>query len=157
MWRQTDHRWTEVSLDRVESGVSSQEIWDTELNDQLLNIASLNADQMSIRDLSQYSDYLGEQEQRAREYRVQLWTKILSPFSIASLVFIGMSFVLGSNRQASVGERIFVGVIVGTVFQLMQDIFGPASVVWGFSAFWAVLTPILITLVAAVIMLRLRS
>lgn len=156
-WLETDYSWTDVNPRSVESGFESQTVWNTELNSQLLNMASLDADQMSIRDLSQYSQYLGEAEQRAREYRVQLWTKILSPLSIASLVFIGMSFVLGSNRQTSAGERIFVGVIVGTVFQLMQDIFGPASVVWGFSAFWAVLTPIFITLIAAIIMLRLKA
>ena len=156
-WVENQHQWTDVDPSNVESGMDSTSIWQTELRPELLNMSVLGAEQMSVRDLSQYTDYLGEDQQRAREYKVQFWKKLLAPLSIASLVFIGMSFVLGSNRQVAVGERIFVGVVVGTVFQLLQDIFGPASVVWGFSAFLAVMVPILVTLLVAVILLRFRA
>lgn len=155
-WRETNLRWTDVHSDRVEFGVRDSAPWQTELKPELLNMSVLSADQMSVRDLNKYTQYLGVDQDRAREYKVQFWKKLLAPLSIASLVFIGMSFVLGSNRQVAVGERIFVGVIVGTVFQLLQDIFGPASVVWGFSAFWAVMIPIMVTLLAGLALLRLR-
>lgn len=156
-WAESDLRWSRVSPVDVESDYSNEGEWATELRPELLNMSVLGADQMSVRDLSKYSDYLGDDQQRAREYQVQFWQKLLAPLSIASLVFIGMSFVLGSNRQVAVGERIFIGVIVGTVFQLLQDIFGPASVVWGFSAFWAVLIPILITLSIGVLLIRFKA
>lgn len=155
-WTDYQLRWTDVDPLVVDSGTSSNANWRTELRPELLNMSVLGADQMSIKDLSQYTAYLGEDQQRAREYKVQFWKKLLAPLAIASLVFMGMSFVLGSNRQIAVGERIFVGVVVGTVFQLLQDIFGPASVVWGFSAFLAVLIPILITLAVGFLLIRLR-
>jgi len=156
-WDDSDLRWTNVNPFDVSAGFESKTIWRTQLRPELLNMSVLGADQMSVRDLNQYTDYLGEDQQRAREYKVQFWKKLLAPLSIASLVFIGMSFVLGSNRQVAVGERIFVGVIVGAIFQLLQDIFGPASVVWGFSAFLAVFIPILVTLIFGGILLRLRT
>lgn len=156
-WSEHRLRWTDVSPFQVSSGIDPEKNWVTELRPELLNMSVLGAEQMSVRDLSQYTDYLGEDQQRAREYKVQFWKKVLAPLSITSLVFVGMSFVLGSNRQVAVGERIFVGVIIGTVFQLLQDIFGPASVVWGFSAFLAVLIPILLTLAFGALLLRLRS
>jgi lipopolysaccharide export system permease protein len=117
----------------------------------------LSATQLSVRELNEFSQYLGQDENRARKYRVEFWRKLLAPLSIASLVFVGMSFVLGSTRQVAIGERIFVGVMVGTLFQLLQDIFGPASVVWGFSAFWGVMIPILITSCIGFLLLRVKA
>ena len=156
-WRENDLRWTDVDPLKAVSGSAAEGIWNTQLRPDLLNMSVLGADQMSVRDLSQYTNYLGKDLRRAREYRVQFWKKLLAPLAITSLVFMGMSFVLGSNRQVAVGERIFAGVMVGTVFQLLQDIFGPASIVWGFSAFWAVMIPILLTLVAGSLLLGIRT
>jgi lipopolysaccharide export system permease protein len=156
-WTETALRQTRVSPDTVEVSTENQSVWDTRLRPELLNMSVLSATQLSVRELNEFSQYLGQDENRARKYRVEFWRKLLAPLSIASLVFVGMSFVLGSTRQVAIGQRIFVGVMVGTLFQLLQDIFGPASVVWGFSAFWGVMIPILITSCLGLLLLRLKS
>lgn len=159
-----DNRWTEagvrqtrVSPESVEASIDIEADWNTNLRPELLNMSVLSATQLSVRELNDFSQYLGQDENRARKYRVEFWRKLLAPLSIASLVFVGMSFVLGSIRQVAIGERIFVGVMVGTLFQLLQDIFGPASVVWGFSAFWGVMIPILITSAIGLALMRFKS
>ncbi len=156
-WTETALRQTRVSPETVEVSTENQSVWDTRLRPELLNMSVLSATQLSVRELNEFSQYLGQDENRARKYRVEFWRKLLAPLSIASLVFVGMSFVLGSTRQVAIGQRIFVGVMVGTLFQLLQDIFGPASVVWGFSAFWGVMIPILITSCLGLLLLRLKS
>ena len=40
------------------------------------------------------------------------------------------------------GARIFVGVIVGVVFRISQDFFGPASLIFGYDPLVAALAPI---------------
>ncbi|MEQ9567124.1 MAG: LPS export ABC transporter permease LptG [Porticoccaceae bacterium] len=156
-WTEVAVRHTRVSPEAVEASIDNQSGWDTNLRPELLNMSVLSATQLSVRELNDFSQYLGQDENRARKYRVEFWRKLLAPLSIASLVFVGMSFVLGSIRQVAIGERIFVGVMVGTLFQLLQDIFGPASVVWGFSAFWGVMIPILITSGIGLALMRYKS
>lgn len=156
-WTELGVRQTRVSPEAVEARIGNQPGWNTNLRPELLNMSVLSATQLSVRELNDFSQYLGQDENRARKYRVEFWRKLLAPLSIASLVFVGMSFVLGSIRQVAIGERIFVGVMVGTLFQLLQDIFGPASVVWGFSAFWGVMIPILITTAIGLVLMRIKS
>lgn len=156
-WTELAVRRTRASPEAVEAGIDNQSRWNTNLRPELLNMSVLSATQLSVRELNDFSQYLGQDENRARKYRVEFWRKLLAPLSIASLVFVGMSFVLGSIRQVAIGERIFVGVMVGTLFQLLQDIFGPASVVWGFSAFWGVMIPILITSAIGLVLMRIKS
>ena len=156
-WRERERAWTAVSPAGVEVGSVAVGIWQTGLQPRLLAISALEAGQLSLRDLLRFSRYLGADQRRAREYRLALWQKILAPLATASLALVGLSFVLGSGRRVAVGERIFVGVMACTVIQLLQDIFGPASVVWGFAALWAVLAPIALTLGLGLALLRLRT
>jgi len=131
--------------------------WETDLTPDLLNMASLNPDQLSIADLQAYSLYLGQDNPLVGRYQVALWRQLLLPFSVAALVLVGLSFVYGSNRQAAMGQRIFLGVIIAIVFQVAQDILGPASVIWGFPAWLAVSIPILITAIAGLLLSLRRS
>jgi lipopolysaccharide export system permease protein len=81
----------------------------------------------------------------------------LQPFTIVSLVLIAISFVFGPLRQVTMGYRIFAGVIVGLVFRTLQDLLGPASVVFGFSPFLAVVLPAIICSLIGLWLLRRAS
>ena len=155
-WYQAEGVWSEITDDGVSTGQYLNRIWETELTPQLLDMSVLDAEQMSARDLDDYSQYLGDDTRQAREYQVQFWMKILQPVSVAALVFVGISFVAGSSRQVSVGERIFTGVIVGVTFKVLQDILGPAATIWGFSPLIAVLGPTLLIMLFGLTLLKVR-
>jgi lipopolysaccharide export system permease protein len=70
------------------------------------------------------------------------WKKLFQPLETISLVLIAISFIFGPLRDVSIGYRIFTGVLTGIVFQTVQDLLGPASIVFGFSVMFAALTPI---------------
>jgi len=82
------------------------------------------------------------------------WDKAMQPLTIVSLVLIAISFVFGPLRQVTMGYRIFTGVVVGLVFRTSQDLLGPASVVFGFSPFLAVMFPALVCCVIGLVLLR---
>ena len=155
-WDQSAGVWSQVSENRVEPGEYTYKSWPTELTPELLDASVLDADQMSVRALNEYTDYLGNNTKQSREYQVQFWTKLLQPLSVLALVFVGISFVAGSARQVAVGERIFFGVIVGVCFKVAQDILGPAASVWGFSPLIAVLVPTALIMLLGAVLLRFR-
>ena len=82
------------------------------------------------------------------------WQKVLMPVTIGSLVLVAASFVFGPLRSAPAGTRVFSGVVVGLVVKYIQDILGPASVVYGFDPVWAVLTPAIGCALYGIVLIR---
>ena len=140
---------------RVETFVTQD--WSTELSPELLNIASLPSDSLSMRDLNKHSNYLRHQGQDASRYELDFWRKALQPLTVISLILIASSFIFGPLRQVSMGYRIFAGVVVGIVFRISQDLLGPASIVFGLSPFIAVIFPAMVCTFIGIILLRRAS
>ncbi len=130
------------------------EPWDTSLTTTLLKVVVVKPEALPISGLLTYTQYLAAQGLDAGEYDLALWTKLLQPLSILSLVIVGISFVFGPLRSVSMGLRIFSGVITGIVFMIVQNLMGPSSLVFGFPPVLSVMIPIIICLLAGALMLR---
>ncbi|SMF08945.1 lipopolysaccharide export system permease protein [Alteromonadaceae bacterium Bs31] len=117
--------------------------WYTELSPDLLNVLVLEAEELPMQRLYAYANYQDKQNIDSSEYRLAFWQKALQPLATLSLVMIAISFIFGPLRQTTMGFRVFIGVIVGLVFQTSQQLLGPISIIFGFSPMFAVLTPIL--------------
>jgi lipopolysaccharide export system permease protein len=153
-WQEEDVAITHVEKDatRVENMASRR--WDFRLTPDLLNVLVLEPDSLSLRNLFYYNTYLNQQKIENQDYSLAFWKKALEPLATASLVLIAISFVFGPLRSVTMGQRVFTGVMFSVVFFLAQKLFGPASLVFGFSPLLAVLSPILICVGIGVILLR---
>lgn len=129
-------------------------IWTSDLSPRLLDVLVLPPEDLPMKRLSTYSQYLERQGQDAKEYRLAFWQKALQPLATASLVMIAISFIFGPLRQVTMGFRIFSGVIVGIVFRTSQDLLGPSSLIFGFSPLLAVLLPIAVCALIGTVLLR---
>lgn len=139
---------------KVESRIAGTEVWNTGLTTTLLKVVVVKPDDLSISGLYTYVDYLQEQDLETGEYKLAMYKKMLQPAAIFALVLIGMSFVFGPLRTVSMGLRLFTGVITGVTFMILQNLMGPASLVFGFSPLIAVLVPILICFGVGIVLLR---
>ena len=142
------------SEDRVTTSSSRTSQWETGLTTTLLKVVVVKPDDLSISGLVTYIDYLEGQELESGEYRLALYKKLLQPAAIFALVLIGMSFVFGPLRTVSMGLRLFTGVVTGVTFMILQNLIGPASLVFGFSPFVAVSLPILACFGIGVLLLK---
>jgi lipopolysaccharide export system permease protein len=128
--------------------------WDSRLSPDLVQLVSMASDSLPLATLSEYASYLDDHGQKSATYWLAFWTKALQPIKVLSLVLIAVSFVLGPLREATMGFRIFAGVVTGIVFQTSQQMLGPSSVVFGFSPFWAVMAPALVCILIGLVLLR---
>lgn len=135
---------TYFSLDEIKKTSSLTKPWKTKLTPVLLSYLSLDADQLSIRGLYNYIKYLNLQGLDSQKHQLAFWEKCFHPLIVISLVLIAISFVFGPLRSSTMGYRIFIGVVVGIIFQFTQKLLGPSSLIYGFSPFYAVLLPILL-------------
>ena len=74
-------------------------------------------------------------------YWLAFWSKLFKPLATMALVLMAISFIFGPLRSVTLGQRVFIGVLVGFAFQISQDLLSPASLVFGFSPLIAVLLP----------------
>ena len=128
--------------------------WQTELTPEVLTLNILPADALSAGALSDHIEYLDERKADAAKYRLAFWEKVFQPLSILGLVLVGIAFVFGPLRQATVGYRVFIGVLFGISFKLVSDILGPLSIVFEMPPMLAILAPILICFAIGLVLLR---
>lgn len=128
--------------------------WDSELTPGVLSLNILPADSLSIESLYNYIRFLSLQNTDTAGYEVAFWRKVLQPLIILGLVLIGISFVFGPLRDSTMGFRIFIGVVLGISFRILQDMLGPLSVVFEFPPLMAVLAPVLFCFVIGLYLLK---
>ena len=142
-WLEEGVRLSEITAEQISASSIDQRDWRTLVTPRLLNVLVLEPDQLSLRDLHQYRDSLQTLTSIGERYSLAFWSKALQPLAVAGLVLVAISFIFGSMRQVAMGQRVFVGVLIGVIFQMVQRMLAPASIVYGFSALTAVLVPII--------------
>ncbi len=153
-WQEEDIAITHVEPNstRIEKLVSRR--WDTQLTPDLLNVLVLNPSNLSIQSLYYYMNYLKGQKIENSDYSLSFWQKALNPLATVSLVLIAISFIFGPLRSVTMGQRVFTGVMIGVAFFIAQRLFGPSSLVFGFSPLFAVLIPIIVCVTIGVFLLK---
>jgi lipopolysaccharide export system permease protein len=143
-----DHWMLEqVNLTSLQAGETSvNEVtlwrWDTAITPQLLTLDVVEPETLPVMQLWPYAQFLKQQGMVFADIELAFWRKVLQPLATLGLVLVAMSFIFGPLRQGTMGARIFVGVIVGVVFRISQDFFGPASLIFGYDPLVAALVPI---------------
>ena len=147
----TDNYWVEENVSSTffsqQSTQSKKFItrrWITELTPEVLTLNILPANSLSIKTLYNYIGFLEQRNSDAASYRLAFWDKVLYPLAVVGLVLIGISFAFGPLREATMGYRIFIGVLFGISFRLVQDILGPLSIVFNIFPIFAILVPIIL-------------
>ncbi|MFO1387906.1 LPS export ABC transporter permease LptG [Cellvibrio sp.] len=153
-WQEEDVAITHLDADKTSVEKLPSRRWDTQLTPELLNVLVSDPDNLSISNLYFYTNYLRNQHIENNDYSLVFWKKVLEPLATASLVLIAISFIFGPLRSVTMGQRVFTGVMFGVAFMIAQRLFGPASLVFGFSPLLAVLFPILICIGIGFFMLR---
>ena len=89
-----------------------------------------------------------------RRPALYLYQALFLPFSVVCLVLAAVGFILGPLRSSPIGTRLFMGIIVGLAFKLVQDIAGPIALVYNTHPLLSVGLPALLALILAVAMFR---
>ena len=111
-------------------------------------------DKMSISELNAKISYMQTQGLDSAKFELGYWSKILQPLATIALVFVAISFIFGPLREATMGMRVVTGLIIGLCFKFLQDLLGPASLVFGFAPLVAVLLPIALCFLGSYLLFR---
>lgn len=131
LWRlsQVDKSDLTNPLQIVGSQTVSSE-WKTNLTPDKLGVVALSPDSLSISGLYNYVNYLKASGQDAGRYQLNMWSKIFAPFSVAVMMLMALSFIFGPLRSVPMGVRVVTGISFGFLFYVLDQIFGPLSLVY---------------------------
>ena len=82
------------------------------------------------------------------------WQRVIQPFTTVVMICLGVPFIFGSLRQASMGLRVLTGVIIGFAFYMLNQFFGPFAMVYQLPPILAALMPTVLFAIACVILPR---
>ncbi|HQQ62813.1 MAG TPA: LPS export ABC transporter permease LptG [Pseudomonadales bacterium] len=157
-WKLDNVHITRFGADSTSNATQPEDAyWRSELAPELLGVVVTEPESMSLRELFNYTRYLQSHEQDNKQFALVFWQKALQPVAMIGLVIVAISFIFGPLREATMGSRLFTGVMVGVIFRFSQDLLGPVSMVYGFNPLIAVSAPIaLCWLLGLLLLLRTR-
>lgn len=105
-------------------------------------------------DLFHYITFLENNGLDASVYELSFWHKLATPIVVLAMIAIVFPLIFGSMRQVSVGQRIFLGVLVGMGFHLLNQLIGNITVVYQLPVVLGAIGPSILLLIVALYWLR---
>jgi lipopolysaccharide export system permease protein len=98
--------------------------WPTEITPEMVSVALLKPDRMSTIDLFQYIRHLESNAQTSQRYEIEFWRKVFYPLSCMVMVVLALPFAYLHFRSGGITSYVFVGVLIGISFFLLNNVFG---------------------------------
>ena len=114
------------------------------------------------KDLSTYTlinqiQYLTDNKLRAEVFELELYNRLVRPISLIAMILLAMLFIFGSNRDATLGRKIFFGVAIGLSFELVSRIGGAIALTYDLSPFLSSFAPSVLVIIIAISILIKKS
>lgn len=121
-WLLVNVKQTALNGDPLQVKQFEQQYYEGQLSNKLLGSLATDPYKMSIRDLSNYIDFLTENSLSHKAESLFLWRKIYSPLGIIVMAVLAIPFVLGSQRQSNTGQRVLIGILLGLLYVVMNKL-----------------------------------
>lgn len=152
-WRLSDVRQTHLLDDHTEVRVVPEISWHSDLSPEILSVLIVAPERMSVATLFAYISHLRDNKQNADRFEIALWKKIIYPFASLVMMALALPFALTHDRMGGVSVKVFLGVMLGVGFHLLNGLFSHLGVINGWQPVLAALTPSMLFLLAAAVML----
>jgi lipopolysaccharide export system permease protein len=125
----------------------------SEITPKILSVAGSDPERMSANELAVYTRHLQENKQETERFKIAFWKKLIDPFAIFVLMAMALPFGYLHTRSGGVSLKIFVGLMIGISFLLVNTLFSHLGLLSTWPAFLTALAPSLLYLLLAQIAL----
>lgn len=153
-WRLEDVSESAIHEDAVSRHKSDNDVWRSVVTPDVVQVFAVRPAGLSSWHLYHYIQHLRRNRQDTGRYELALWNKLLLPAATAVMVLLAVPFVFGQVRSGGMGQKVFLGIMVGLVFNMLNRGFGYLGLIYGLPSFMAALLPIALFLLFALYLLR---
>ncbi len=129
--------WSELSSSSDPDGSSTNL-----LSPQLVSNLSVSDENLSALALYNQVRYLKDNQLDSNTTELSFWQKITSPLSTLVMLMLSLPFVFGSQRSGGAGQRVFVGILLGIVYVLMNKLLTQLALNAGFTPLVSAVLPL---------------
>ena len=108
----------------VQQSSLDQMQWPSEITQDMVTVALIKPERMGIWDLFNYVRHLENNAQTAQIYEIEFWKKVFYPLSCLVMVVLALPFAYLHMRNANIATYVFIGVLFGVSFFLLNNMFG---------------------------------
>jgi len=153
-WLMYRIRQSRISDTGVTERRLEQARWDSLLDPALLSTIVIKPTMLRIDELYHYIRVMRDNGQSATEYEVAFWAKLATPLATLVMLFISIPFVLAHQRFVGMGQRIFLGIMIGMGFYMLNRAMSYVAVVYDVNAVISALIPAAAFLAIGTYMMR---
>ena len=110
-------------------------------------------EQMSATDTWIYATYLRSTGQASARYEISFWKKLIYPFLNIVMLLLALPAAYLLVRQGGVSARVFLGILIGVAFHLLNSLFSHLGVLNTWPAPVVAAIPTVLALLLAMAML----
>jgi lipopolysaccharide export system permease protein len=121
----------------------------SEITPKILSVSSSDPERMSANELAVYTRHLQENKQGTERFKIAFWKKLFDPLAIFVLMALALPFAYLHTRAGGVSLKIFIGIMIGVSFLLVNTLFSHIGLLSALPAFLTALMPSLLYLLLA--------
>ncbi len=137
--------WKELAKSDIYDGVVPNLV-----SADVLKSLSTSPDSLSAQNLYDQAQYLKANQLDSRAIELAFWVKIASPFATIVMLMLSLPFVFSSQRAGGAGQKIFIGIMLGIVYVLVNKLLTQLALANGLSPSLSAFLPLIFFFLVAV-------
>ena len=143
-WKLTGLNITEFENDGSNVKRVENEVWSSLVSARVLQALSISPESLSLKNLRGQVEYLKTNGLDSERIELAFWIKLTSPLATLVMLMLSLPFVFGSQRSGGAGQKIFIGIMLGIGYVLLNKLLTHLGLTYGFSPAFSALLPLLL-------------
>jgi len=143
-WQLTNIRQSFIKPNQIDADSKPEMQWHSSIDSDLLKVAVVNSDNLSLYDLYMYIDFLKTNNQKSQSYEMAFWGRLVNPLVTFVMLMVSVPFVIGIGRGIGAGGRIMMGILIGMSFNILDRIASNMGLIYDINPLLMAVTPSII-------------
>jgi lipopolysaccharide export system permease protein len=122
-WQLEDVLQTRFDKQGAQINHQAQKEWNSAITPDILRVLMVVPEQMSAWNLYLYTQHLKENKQESTRYEIEMWNKLVYPFSVMVMMLLALPFASHQRRAGGISGKIFTGIVLGLSFYFIGRLF----------------------------------
>jgi lipopolysaccharide export system permease protein len=121
----------------------------SEITPKILSVSSADPERMSANELAVYTRHLAENRQETERFKIAFWKKLIDPLAVFVMMAVALPFAYLHTRSGGVSLKIFIGIMIGVSFILINTLFSHLGLLSTWPPFVTAIAPSMLFLLLA--------
>ena len=150
-WALLDVSRTEFTPEGPRTSRQAEAEWRTAVSPDMLDALIVKPERMSAWALHKYTQHLEANRQKTERFDIALWKKLLYPLATLVMMALALPFAYMHARTGMVGVKVFLGIMLGIFFHMLNSLFSHIGLLQNWPPFAAAAVPSVAFFMAAVL------